>query len=163
MNKALKWLLIILGVFVILFLAVALIVPAVFKDDIKAILEKEVAKSVNADVVFDDFTLSFFSNFPNVTAGLDNIGVMNRAPFDGEMLFAAEKFEVEINLADVLFSDALQVKGISFIRPVVNVIVLKDGRANWDIAVPSADTTASEEASEFSFGIDNWEIVDGDV
>ncbi len=163
MNKALKWLLIILGVFVILFLAVALIVPAVFKDDIKAILEKEVAKSVNADVVFDDFSLSFFSNFPNITAGVDNVGVMNRAPFEGEMLFAAEKFEVEINLADVLFSDALQVKGISLIRPVVNVIVLKDGRANWDIAVPSTDTTASDEPSEFSFGIDNWKIVDGDV
>src|SRR5690349_6174513 len=163
MNKGLKWFLIILGTIVVLFLAVAIIVPAVFKDDIKALLEKEVAKSVNADVVFEDFDLSFFSHFPNITAGLDNLGVMNREPFAGEMLFATEKFQVQINLADVLFSDALQVKGISLIRPVVNIKVLKDGRANWDIAVPSADTTTSEEPSEFSFGIDNWEIVDGDV
>ena len=80
MNKGLKWLLIIFGAFVVLFLAVAIIVPAVFKDDIKALLEKEVAKSVNADVVFEDFDLSFFSNFPNITASLDNLGVMNRAP-----------------------------------------------------------------------------------
>lgn len=163
MNKGLKWFLIIFGVFVILFLAVAIIVPAFFKDDIKAMLEKEVAKSVNADVVFEDFNLSFFSNFPNITAGLDNLGVMNRAPFEGDMLFATEKFEVEVNLADILFSDALQVKGISLIRPVVNVKVLKDGRANWDIAIPSSDTLTSEEPSEFSFGIDHWEIVDGDV
>src|SRR5688500_1578210 len=98
MNKALKWFLIIFGAFIILFLAAAIIVPAVFKDDIKAMLEKEVAKSVNADVVFDDFNLSFFSNFPNITAGLDNLGVMNREPFAGEMLFATEKFEVEVNL-----------------------------------------------------------------
>ena len=163
MNKGLKWFLIILGVFVVLFLAVAIIVPAVFKDDIKAMLEKEVAKSVNADVVFEDFDLSFFSNFPNITAGLDNLGVMNRAPFAGEMLFATEKFEVEVNLADMIFSDALQVRGISLIRPVVNIKVLKDGRANYDIAVPSADTTTTEEPSEFSFGIDHWEIVDGNV
>ena len=163
MNKGLKWLLIIFGAFVVLFLAVAIIVPAVFKDDIKALLEKEVAKSVNADVVFEDFDLSFFSNFPNITASLDNLGVMNRAPFEGEMLFATEKFEVEVNLADMLFSDAMQVKGISLIRPVINVIVLKDGRANYDIAIPSEDTTATEEPSEFSFGIDHWEIVDGDV
>lgn len=163
MNKGLKWFLIILGIIVVLFLAVAIIVPAVFKDDIKAILEKEVAKSVNADVVFDDFNLSFFSNFPNVTAGLENLGVMNREPFAGEMLFATEKFEVEVNPLDMLFSDALQVNGISMIRPVVNVKVLKDGRANYDIAMPSADTTTSEEPSEFSFGIDHWEIVDGDV
>lgn len=163
MNKIAKWFLIIFGVFIVLFLAVAIIVPAVFKDDIKAMLEEQVAKSVNADVVFEDFGLTFFSNFPNVTASLDQLGVMNRAPFEGEMLFATEKFEVEINLADVLFSDALQVRGISLIRPVVNVIVLKDGRANYDIAIPSADTAATKEPSEFSFGIDHWEIVEGDV
>ncbi|HEU5146515.1 MAG TPA: AsmA family protein, partial [Chryseosolibacter sp.] len=163
MNKGLKWILIILGAFIVLFLAVAIIVPAVFKDDIKAMLEKEVAKSVNADVVFDDFNLSFFSNFPNITAGLDELGVMNRAPFEGEMLFATEKFEVEVNLADLLFSDALQVKGITLVRPVINVKVLEDGRANYDIAMPSADTVATEEPGEFSFGIDHWEIVEGDV
>jgi len=163
MNKGLKWFLIFFGVIIFLFLAVAIIVPAVFKDDIKAILEKEVAKNVNADVVFDDFNLSFFSNFPNITAGLDDLGVMNREPFSGEMLFATEKFEVEVNLADLIFSDALQVKGISLIRPVVNIRVLKDGRANYDIAMPSADTTTTEESGDFSFGIDHWEILDGDV
>lgn len=163
MNKGLKWFLIIFGSIVVLFLAVAIIVPAVFKDDIKAMLERELAKSVNADVVFDDFNLSFFRNFPNVTAGLENLGVINREPFAGEVLFATEKFEVEVNLADMLFSDAVQVEGISLVRPVVNVKVLKDGRANYDIAMPSADTTSTEEPSEFSFGIDHWEIIEGEV
>lgn len=163
MNKGLKWFLIILGGFIFLFLAVAIIVPAVFKDDIRAVLEREVAKNVNADVVFDDFNLSFFSNFPNITAGLDDLGVMNREPFAGEMLFATEKLEVEVNLADLLFSDVMQVKGISLIRPVVNIKVLPDGRANYDIAMPSSDTTTTEESGDFSFGIDHWEIVDGDL
>jgi uncharacterized protein involved in outer membrane biogenesis len=162
MNKGLKWFLIIFGGFILLFLAAAIIIPAVFKDDIKAALEKAVAKSVNADVVFEDFNISFFSHFPNITAGLDDLGVMNRAPFAGDMLFATDKFEVEVNLVDILFSDALKVKGISLIRPVINIKVLKDGRANYDIAMPSADTTATE-SGDFSFGIDHWEIVDGDV
>ncbi len=163
MNKGLKWFLIIFGTFIVLFLAAAIILPAVFKDDIKAALEKQVAKSVNADVVFSDFNISFFSNFPNITAGLDDLGVMNREPFAGEILFATDKFEVEVNLADILFSDAMQIKGISLIRPVINIKVLKDGRANYDIAIASADTTTAEESGDFSFGIDHWEIVDGDV
>ncbi len=163
MNKGLKWTLIILGGFIGLLLAAAIIVPAVFKDDIKAILEREVAKSVNADVVFDDFSLSVFSNFPNITAGLDQLGVMNRAPFDGDLLFATEKLEVEVNLFDVLFGE-VRVKGIRLIRPIVNIKVLEDGRANWDIAIPSEeDTTTTDESGEFSFGIDHWEVVDGDV
>jgi uncharacterized protein involved in outer membrane biogenesis len=164
MKKALKWVLIIVGGLLVVILAAAAILPAVFKDDIKAAIDQEIAKSVNADVVFDDFDVSLFTHFPNVTATLNQLGVMNRAPFEGRMLFATEKFEVEINLKDILFGDQTRVKGISLIRPVVNIKVLKDGRANWDIAIPSADTTTTEEESgDFSFGIDHWELVDADV
>lgn len=164
MKKALKWFLIIVGGLLVVIIAAALILPAVFKDDIKAAIEEEVAKSVNADVVFNDFDVSLFTNFPNITASLDQLGVMNRAPFEGQVLFATEKFEVEVNLSDILFGDQTRVKGISLIKPVVNIKVLKDGRANWDIAIPSADTTTTEEESgDFSFGIDHWELVDADV
>ena len=164
MKKALKWTAIILGGLIILLLAAALILPAVFKDDIKAAIDKEIAKSINADVVFDveDFSISLFKNFPNVTATMGNLGVINRAPFKGEVLFATEQFQVDVNLMNILFSDQLRVKGISVIRPVVNIKVTKDGKANYDIAIPSADTTTTE-SGEFSFGIDHWELVDADV
>jgi len=164
MKKALKWTLIVIGGLLILILAAALIVPIVFKDDIKAAIEKEIAKSVNADVVFDDLDVTLFRDFPNVTAEINKLGVMNRAPFDGVMLFATEQFRVDVNLKDILFGDNLRVKGISLIRPVIDIRVLEDGRANWDIAYPSTDTVeTAEEPSEFSFGIDHWEIVDADV
>lgn len=164
MKKALKWTLIILGSLIVLIIAAAAILPAVFKDDIKAAINDQLAKSVNADVVFEDFDLSLFKNFPNVTVQVTNMGVVNREPFAGQALFAAREFQVEVNLADVLFGDQLRVKGISLIEPIINVQVLADGRANYDIAMPSTDTTTTtEEASEFSFGIDHWEIVDGDV
>lgn len=161
MKKALKWTFIILGGLLVLILAAAFIIPTVFKDDIRSAVTKELAKSVNADVVFDEFNLSLFSHFPNITAEMSDLGVMNRAPFAGEILFATEKFEVEVNLKDILFGDELRLKGISLIRPVINVKVLEDGRANYDIAIPSADTVVTEGKSEFSFGIDNWEIVEG--
>ena len=166
MNKGLKWTLIIVGGLLILILAAAFLIPIIFKDDIKALIDKELAKSVNADVVFDvdDFSLSLFSNFPNITAEMNNLGVLNREPFAGEVLFATERFEVEVNLKDILFGDQLRLKGISLVRPVINVKVMEDGRANYDIAMPSTDTTAAEEESDdFSFGIDHWEIVDGNV
>jgi hypothetical protein len=166
MKKALKWTLIVLGGLLVLILAAAFIVPIVFKDDIKAAIDKELAKSVNADVVFDvdKFSLSLFSNFPNITAEMNELGVINREPFAGEVLFATEKFEVEVNLMDILFGDQLRLKGISLIRPIINVKVLQDGRANYDIAMPSSDTTTTtDEPGDFSFGIDHWEIVEGNV
>lgn len=166
MKKALKWISIIVGGVVVVIIGAALILPVVFKDQIKAAIDKEIAKSVNADVVFDanDFSLTLFRNFPNITAEMNRLGVFNRAPFEGEHLFVVEKLEIEINLKDILFGEQLRLKGITLVHPVINVKVLKDGRANYDIAVPSTDTVQTPEGpSKFSFGIDHWEIVDGDI
>lgn len=153
-------------IFIVVLLAAAFVLPVIFKDEIKAAIDREIAKSVNADVVFDadKFRLTLFRNFPNITVQLSDFGVINREPFAGEVLFATERLEVEINLKDVLFGDQLRLKGITLVRPVINIKVLEDGRANYDIAIPSADTVATEEEpSTFSFGIDHWEVVQGDI
>ena len=166
MKNALKWSLIVVGGLIILLVAAAIIVPVVFKDDIKAVIDREIAKSVNADVILDidNFDLTLFRNFPNITVEMTDLGVINREPFAGEVLFATEKLEVEVNLKDILFGDELRIKGISLAHPVINVKVLKDGRVNYDIAIPSADTVStSDEPGEFSFGIDHWEIVNGEL
>src|SRR5205085_3032830 len=115
MKKVLKWILIVIGSLLVLIIAAAAIVPALFKDDIKAAVNKAIAKSVNADVVYDDLDISLFRHFPNITAGLKNLGVLNREPFAGEVLFATEEFTVEVKLTDILFGDQLRVKGISLI------------------------------------------------
>lgn len=162
MKKAL----IIIGIIFVVLLAAAFILPVVFKDDIKAAIDKELAKSINADVVYeaDNFSLTLFKNFPNITAEVRDFGVINREPFAGDILFAAENVQVEVNLKDVLFGDQLRLKGITLVRPIINVNVLADGRANYDIAIASSDTvTTTEESGDFSFGIDHWEIVEGDI
>ncbi len=159
----LKKILIVLGVVVIVLLAAAFIIPIVFKDDIKAAIDKQLAKSINADVVFDadKFSLSLFRNFPQVTAEMRDFGIFNREPFAGEVLFAAEQLEVEVNLKDILFGDQLRIKGIRIVNPIVNIQVLEDGRANYDIAISSEEV--EEEAGSFSFSIDHWEVLSGDI
>lgn len=161
-----KKILIGLGALLVILLAAAFILPVIFKDDIKAAIDAELAKSVNADVVFDadKFSLSLFTNFPNITAEMSDFGVINREPFAGEVLFAASRFQVEVNLSDILFGDQMRLKGITLINPVINVSVLPDGRANYDIAIPSADTTTTTESGgDFSFGIDHWEIKNAEI
>lgn len=155
-----------IGVLLVLIVAAAIIVPIVFKDDIKAAIDKEIAKSVNADVVFDvnNFDLTVFRNFPNVTAEIKQLGVFNRAPFEGVPLFVVQRLDVEVNIKELLFGDELRLKGITLVDPQITIKVLADGKANYDITYPSADTAkAAEEPSTFSFGIDHWEIVNGEV
>lgn len=152
-----------IGTLLILLIAAVVLIPIVFKDSIRAAIDKELAKSINAEVVFDtkNFSLSLLPHFPNLTVQLSDFGIVNREPFTGEVLFATEKLEVEVNLKNILFGEQLRVKAITIVSPIINVLVLKDGRANYDIAIP-ADESSVEEESEFSFGIDRWDVVDGE-
>jgi hypothetical protein len=153
------------GVFLIVVLAAAFILPVVFKGSIKAAIDKQLEKSINADVVFDadNFSLSMFRNFPNVTAEMRDFGVFNREPFAGEVLFATEKLEVEVNLKDIIFGSTPRIKGITLVGPIINIKVLEDGRANYDIAIPSDELEEEGEPGEFSFSIDHWQMVNGDI
>lgn len=165
--KIVKRILIVFGFVLVLLVAAAIIIPIVFKDDIKAALDKQIAKMVNADVVFevDNFSLSVFKNFPNVTVQIKDMGVFNRAPFEGVPLFVMEELDIEVNLKEILFGDQMRVKGISLVDPQITIRVLKDGRANYDIMYPSTDTVASTDpdTSKFSFGIDHLEIVNANI
>lgn len=164
--KILKKVLIGFSALIGLIIIAAIVLPIVFKDKIKAMVDKEIAKTVNADVIFDvnNFSLSVFRHFPNITVEVKELGVFNRAPFEGVHLFVVDRFDVVVNLKDVLFGDQLRVKGITLVRPQINVKVLKDGRANYNITYPSTDTAkVTAEPSKFSFAIDNWTIEDAEV
>ena len=163
--KIIKKIFIGLAAVVVLLIASAIILPILFKDKIKSKIDEEIAKTINADVIFDvnNFSLSVFRHFPNITVEVKELGVFNRAPFAGVHLFVVERFDVEINLKDVLFGDQLRVKGITLVRPQINVLVLKNGQANYNITYPSKDTVKSTEPSKFSFVIDNWSVEDGEL
>jgi uncharacterized protein involved in outer membrane biogenesis len=165
MKKVLKWTSVIFGSFLLILLLAAFVIPNVFKGDIRKAIDAELAKSINADVVFDtdNFSLTLFRHFPNITVEIRDLGILNREPFAGQVLFATQKLDVEVNLKDILFGDEIRLKGISLIKPIINIKVLQDGRANYDIAVPSPDSVVQEAPGSFSFGIDHWEIVDGDM
>ena len=157
-----------LGSFLSLIVVLLIILPIVFKDEIQLIVQKELDKNLNATVVFDseDFHLSFFKHFPSVTVGLRDFGIFNKEPFDGELLFAVEKFEVAVNLKQILIDDELRVTGIYLHAPIINLIGDENGNVNWDIYIGSEETedpeTAEEEGEAVQFGIDKWEITDAD-
>lgn len=164
--KILKKILIGFASLIGLLVVAAIVLPIVFKGKIKEMIDAEIAKQVNADVVFDvnNFSLSVFRNFPNVTVEVKELGVFNRAPFEGVHLFVMDRFDVEVNLKDLLFGDQLRVKGITLVHPQINIKVLKDGRANYNITYPSTDTAkTSSEPSKFSFAIDKWSIEGAEV
>jgi len=166
-----KKILIGLAIFVGLFFSAAIVLPMIYKDDIKALIDKELEKTLNATVVFDtdNFHMSLIKHFPDVTIGVENFGIINKAPFEGEILFAVERFDVVVNLKKILIDNEMTIEGIYLDGPVINLIVDEHGNMNWDVYIAPEETEETEMAEEISdasepvqFGIEKWEITNAD-
>jgi uncharacterized protein involved in outer membrane biogenesis len=159
-NK-MKKLILIAGVIVALFLVAAIVLPIIFKDDIKAKVNQQINESLNADVYFNDFGLSLFRSFPHATASLYDFGIVNRAPFDGDTLISVNSFRITINLWS-LFSDQIKINKIELNEPQMVVMILENGVANYNIMLEEEEAM-EEEATEFSVSIDRWVVNNGKI
>jgi uncharacterized protein involved in outer membrane biogenesis len=142
---------VILGL-IILVLVLLFTIPVLFKEKIKIKVEAVINESVNARVTFADYKLSFFRNFPNLSFSMKDLYVAGMNKFDGDTLAGFRSFDLVFNLGSLLGSSGYEIRSILIDQGVVNVIYLKDGSANYDIAKPSADTvTAAEEQLNLIF------------
>lgn len=160
-----KKFLLFIGILFLLIIAAAAIIPIFFKDDIKAAIDNQIASSVNAKVYYNEnkISLSLFSRFPSVSASVGDIAVVGNDEFAKDTLAAIGKFEVAINLFS-LFGDEIKIKGIYLDNPSFNIIVLENGKANYDIAVPSTEEPAPVEDTSgdgINVGIEKWQITNG--
>ncbi len=156
MKKILK-----IGGILILGLIIAMIIaPFIFQDKIVAAIKTEVNKTINAELDFEDVSLSFFKTFPFPSVTLDELSIKGHAPFEDKTLLQAEEITVQVGLASLFKSDAIEITKILLDRPIIDLYINQDGATNWDIMKPS-DTASSTESVDMK--IDYYEISDGRV
>lgn len=164
MKKILRALAILIG----LILLLLILIPVFFKDQIIDEVKALANENLNATLDFGDTGLSFFSNFPNLTLTLEDLHLANAAPFEGTDLVKAGKVVASVDVMS-LFGDQIAVNEIALERPSVNVVVLEDGTANYDITIPSEETNPEPdpveeaEAGGFNLALQQYRITDGQV
>lgn len=159
-----KKILLILSVLIVAILGAAIILPIVYKDKIVAMVKEDVNKNVNAKVDFGDFDLSLIKSFPNFSLSLENLSVIGVAPFQGDTLTSAKELSLTIDLMSLIKGDQIDIRSISLNESFINLIILKDGKANWDIA--KADSTKPDvatEPSKFKVALRKYEIVNSRI
>lgn len=154
-----KTLIIILGVFIFL-VAAAVALPFLFKDKIAARIDREIAQSVNAKVIYDidNLSLSLFRRFPNVSARIKDFDIVGNAPFDNDTLVSLRELSIDFNLKSILFDDYPTLTGVHLNGGNVYIKVLEDGTANYDITFPSEEVVEESTESNFKIGVDEMEI-----
>ena len=143
---------ILLGI-ILLILVLLFTVPIIFKKQIKARVEQTINSSVKAKVKFEDYKVGFFSNFPNLSFSLYNVSVVGVDKFKNDTLAAFKSFDLVFNLSSIFKKSGYEVNSIVIDRAVVNIIVKKEGKANWDVMKDTARTPAAVETKPSSSGM----------
>lgn len=160
-----KFLIVFFSIFLLLILAI-FILPIVYKGKVVSLLQQEINKNVNAKISFDeDIELSLIKSFPNLTLGINKFQVIGVNEFEQDTLTAIDKFSCTLDIMSVIKGDVIGVKKIYLENPLINAIVLKDGKANWDITKPSTDTIPNTDTTEtkFKVSLKSLEIKNGKI
>jgi len=141
-----KKFLIIIGTLMLLIIVAIVAIPMLFKAELQQMAMDEANKTVNAQIEMADFDLSLIPNFPNLTAEISGLKVSGKDEFEGVTLFGAQTITTTVDLMK-LFDGDVEIGEVGVDGMDVNVIVLKDGTANYDIAIEE-ETTSVENMDE---------------
>jgi len=144
-------------------LAFLIAAPFLFKDKIVSLIKETANEQLLAKVDFGNFDLSLLSSFPDFRFELENLVVSGTGEFEKDTLAKIGLIKLDLNLRSVLSGGPYKINEISVKNSVIHAIVLENGKANWDIARPSSDTTAekpeeSKEKSPFSLSLKKLSI-----
>lgn len=162
-KKLLKRILIGVAAFIVLFIGALIAIPFLFKDEIIAAVKQAVNENLNATVDFETVDISLLKSFPSVSIGLKNYAVTGVEEFKDVKLVGGDYFGVTVDFWSAwnFGKVPLNIKSVRLDKPEINVIVLSNGKANYDIAKPSADTTTT--ALEYQIKLQEYTINQGNI
>lgn len=158
MKKILK----ISGIVLLVLILALIAAPFLFKGKIIELAKTEANKNLNATVNFsDDIGINIFSSFPKLTVSMNKVSIVGKDTFAGDTLVYLPEVSVSLNIMSVIKGEKMEISKIKLSEPYINLLVLENGKANWDIA--KADTTAAVDtsASSFKMALEKLEITQG--
>lgn len=154
-----------LGLLVLL-VAFAFLAPILFKDQIVANVKKGINSTINAEVDFADVDVSFLRSFPAINVRLKEYSVIGKDDFAGYPLATGSFAGVDLDFWSVISGSKTgnyEIKAVELVDPDIRIFVLKNGKANYDITLPS-DAPVEEEVaveSEMQFNLSEYSIQNG--
>jgi hypothetical protein len=156
LRRILKW----TGITFFVLIVLIVLIPVLFKDQIKELVLDEVNKTLKADVSIKDFDLTFLSTFPNVTIQLTDTKVTGRTEFKGVELANIKTIEAHVGLWDVVGGDQIEIDEVHISDAKFDVRVDPDGKANYDIVIPTEELPEDqqEEPSNFKMSLQEYSL-----
>ncbi|NJB70888.1 hypothetical protein GGR42_001350 [Saonia flava] len=156
----------IVGIFLLLIIGALIALPFILEGKIGDIIKAKVNENVNATLDFTDADLSLVSNFPKANLTLKGVSLANKAPFEGDTLFAAKNLELNMSIKELFKSvdEPISITSLKIDGADLYIKIDTDENANYDIAKDSEDETDdSGEATTFNLSLESYEITNAHI
>ncbi len=158
MKKVFK----IIGILFLIFITILIAIPFFLESKIDTIVQNYADENLNADLSFDDISLSLISSFPKAEVSVENLKIVNLVPFENETLATAKALSFEMPLSELFkgTEEPLTVNEIIADELLLTLKTNKSGSVNYDIvkASESTETSPDSTATGFSFDIEHYEL-----
>jgi len=158
MKKVFK----ILGVLIVLLLIALIAIPYLYKDEIEQYIKDDINKNINATFNYEDFSLSLIKDFPNLNVSLQNVSIIGIADFEGVKLVDIADLNLSLNAKKVFLDKNFEINKINLNEFNLNILVNKNGKANYDITKGTAETESSE-SSPFELKLKSYTLSDSNI
>lgn len=163
-KRLFKW----TGITFLVLIILIILLPVLFKDQIVQFIKDEANASLNAKLNFTEVNLSLLSTFPKFSLEINDLTLTGVDEFEGIKLVDIKQTNLKLNLWSVISGNQYEISSVGLVEPKIHVLVLTDGKANYDIAI--SDSTEVEEVAEevdesspLRFALEEYYIENGSI
>lgn len=148
--KVVKRIAIVFTSIVVLLVISILSIPYIFENEVNSKVKSLVNEHITGELNYSKVRLTFFDQFPLLTASMDDVLLKGAEPFKNDTLLAAKKVSFGVDLMSLLKSKIVIDKFIVN-SGKINILVDSMGNANYSIykSTPS-DSTKTQDNAESS-------------
>lgn len=148
------------GIIILLLVVSLFAIPYFFKDQIKAKITEAINEKVDAKVSFFDADLSLFKSFPQANVSIDQLLIINKAPFEGDTLVSLGELNLKMSIKELFKGkkESMNIEAISTENGLINIIFNKDGVGNFDIALKDINKKEGGESSPLALKIKEYKV-----
>ncbi len=159
MKKAFK----IIGLLFVLIIIALITIPYFYKEEIAQYIKDDINKNLNAVVDYQDVSLSLLKDFPNLKVGLKQLTVDGIDTFEGVRLLEMGSLNLSLDAKKVFLDKEFEIKKINIVDLDVNMLVNKEGKANYDIVKETDETTEETTENAFELQLKQYQLENANI
>jgi AsmA protein len=156
MNKAVRIVLIVVGVLVVLLFVAPFLIPV---NSFRPTIEEKASAALGRKVQVGDLSLSLISG----SLSAQNLSIGDDPNFSASPFLTAMSLKVGVELLPLIFSKSLNVTGVTIDSPQVVLLRNAAGRWNYSSFGGSAAKSSSSPGSSTDLSISKLELKDGKI